>query len=74
MTEVASSAVVVKGDSSTIDELMSRDPLQLTQADDERLIAHLRAARHVFLIEEQKPKGKNRVAAPGDLSLDQLLV
>jgi len=43
-------------ESQTLDELMSRDPLDLGQADLEKIVSILREQRKRWLVEAQAPK------------------
>lgn len=43
-------------ESQTLDELMSRDPLDLGQADIEKIVSILREQRKRWLVEAQVPK------------------
>ena len=41
---------------TSLDDLFSRDPLSLTRADKDKIIAELRAQRERWEIAERKPK------------------
>lgn len=51
---------------------MSRDPLSLTESDIVKTVKELRGQRQAFLVTEQQPKGKNKIAAPANISLADL--
>lgn len=56
----------------TLDELLSRDPLDLADADIEKIVSVLRSQRDKWALEEAKPKapkGGKRPAAASDLSV-----
>lgn len=60
---------------TSLDELFSRDPLRLTRADLEVMVAQLRIMRDRFLQEEaapKAPKGPKPKAAKVVLSLSDL--
>lgn len=58
--------------SETLDALMSKDPAAFTSDDCQRVVKELRAQRNAFMITEKLPKGKNKIKAPTNLSLDEL--
>jgi hypothetical protein len=49
--------------------LFERDPLTLTDADFERVVAEIRAAREKWVLQEKKGK---KVAASGTITLEDL--
>lgn len=65
--------------SQTLDELFSRDPLDLADKDIEKIVSVLRAQRDKWVLEEAKPKAPKatgkRAATSVDLSfLDKELL
>lgn len=56
----------------TLDALMSKDPASFTEDDCTRVVRELRAQRNAFVVTEKQPKGKNKIAAPSNLNLDEL--
>lgn len=63
-------------ESQTLDELMSRDPLDLADADIEKIVSVLREQRKRWLVEAQAPKAPKaagakapkRTATPADVA------
>lgn len=55
-TTPASESPLEGVESQTLDELMSRDPLDLGQADLEKIVSILREQRKRWLVEAQAPK------------------
>ena len=58
--------------SVSMDALMSKDPLDLTDEDIAEIVKQERALRQSFLLKETLPKGKNKVSMTSDISLDDL--
>ncbi|PYS90932.1 MAG: hypothetical protein DMF62_03770 [Acidobacteria bacterium] len=58
----------------SMQEIMSRDPEELTRADRDAIVRTLRAQRFQFMQEEQqeKPKRKNGKKTTGPISLADL--
>ena len=62
-TTPASESPLEGVESQTLDELMSRDPLDLGQADLEKIVSILREQRKRWLVEVQAPKAAKPKAA-----------
>lgn len=78
-TQVPDSVVQRVADPRLIDELFNMDPLKLTDADLDVIIAELRKDRAAHLLAAAAPKGKKTIAAGkqaqiplGDINLADL--
>lgn len=53
-----------EADPKSLDELFNEDPLNLTDSDVERLVAELRANRHLWKKEDAEAKSQDRARRP----------
>lgn len=61
---------------NTLDELFSRDPFSMSDADLDAIVAELRKRRNAWLLEEAKPKPERKRKASADeikAALDSIL-
>jgi len=69
---------LVQASPESLDELFSRDPLELSSQDIDKIVAHLRAQRHQWSADEAagatkaRSKGKKPPAPKEKIALDQL--
>lgn len=55
---------LLEADPQSLEELFSKDPLQLTEVDIETIVTTLAAGRQQWMQEENKTKSKARTAKP----------
>lgn len=61
---------LVEAQPESIDELMSRDPMELTKDDIAKIVSILREQRKFWNVKQSAPKAK----PAGPISLDQLKI